>query len=533
MKSKWMFGFLAVALVLAFAPSSYAQIQLQIFNTASPGEIATSRHANTSDPTSLGSGILVSGQLVANSPLSSTLLTFTFPAPITSDPTVPSADPIRIEGDTGVFQGVEIVEMDAEDGTIMIELPHFPPSSPNTNSGSFRLVGVRFDANGKTAPLTASVALSSSANNYIAPATPNFAIVSALGAGINSNMAVGNVDDQDNLGTALVFTNQIGSSFADATASLVINEGIATGWRTAVQASTSGVALPNGTQIRLQVAGVPAGATLNVTADDGDDEDNIPTVSISNSTMTNESTSDSRTVISFTGVVGSGNEPNMTAIDRIQLNFNLTGVPTSLTAGPITITATMWPVGDALDDDDEATVEDGFPRFAQANVGPVTIGQVVTANTTLLIPYLVKFGFFDTGIAIANTTADPFGANSGGATASSGPIRVWLFPRNATNNGAGTMRTITTSATVRPGLGLSSDGTLAAGGTWSVLLGELWTAAGQTGDFFGYAFIQTDFLLAHGTSFIFDGRGFTSASPVLVLTPPASQPRNETEGLNN
>jgi len=185
--SKWMIGLLAVALVIALAPSSFAQVQIQAFNTASAGEIQTNRNAQTSDPTSIGSGILISGQLIANSPLTTTTLTLTFPGPITSagncdatlgtacTPGIPSADPIQIQGSSGLFAGVTAVQtINFSKGTITIQLPGTlgwggaGVNVSNSQSGTFRLIGVRIDVNGLTAPLTAGVSLSSSANNYIA-----------------------------------------------------------------------------------------------------------------------------------------------------------------------------------------------------------------------------------------------------------------------------------------------------------------------------------------------------------------------------
>src|SRR6185436_17883140 len=76
----------AVAIVMSCGVSGLAQINLQIFNTPSPAEIQTNHMAQTSDPSSIGNGILVSGALIANSPLNTTTLTFAFPAPITSSP---------------------------------------------------------------------------------------------------------------------------------------------------------------------------------------------------------------------------------------------------------------------------------------------------------------------------------------------------------------------------------------------------------------------------------------------------------------
>src|SRR5689334_708897 len=111
-----------------------------------------------------------------------------------------------------------------------------------------------------------------------------------------------------------------------------------------------------------------------------------------------------------------------------------------------------------------------------------------------------------------------------------------LFPTTAT--GAGTTFSITTSSTVRPGSGLSSYGALAVGATWSVLMSQLLTAAGQTGSFQGYVFITANFLNAHGTATISDFRTYSLTANVLVLPPPATQSRSgsgagSAEALNN
>jgi len=209
----------------------------------------------------------------------------------------------------------------------------------------------------------------------------------------------------------------------------------------------------------------------------------------------------------------------------------------------------MWPIGTAFSTD-AATSADGkvggvlskvvdetgatsdlvVPRFAAAEVGPATIGNVVAATTTLLMPLAEKVGPFDTGIGISNTTADPFGVNGGGATATAGTITLDFFPRTAT--GAGTAFSLTTSSTARPGAGLSANGELAAGGTWLVLLSELLTSAGQSGDFVGYIFIRTNFLLAHGTATISDFKTYSLSANIYVLPNPTGTSRN-TLGLES
>ena len=145
------------------------------------------------------------------------------------------------------------------------------------------------------------------------------------------------------------------------------------------------------------------------------------------------------------------------------------------------------------------------------------------------MPYAAVLAPFDTGLAIANTSADPFGSGGGGASASAGSIRLDFFPTAATG-GAGTAFSLTTSATVRPGAGLSSDGTLAAGATWTVLFSQLLPAAGSTAPFIGYVFIQANFLNAHGTATISDFRTYSLTSNVLVLQPPATSPRSSPAG---
>jgi len=447
---------------------------------------------------------------------------------------VPTGDPMRITGATGLFVSATIQTVNFSAGTVTINLP---ASASNSASGTFRLVGTRLDVNGKTAPLTATATLGSSSNNYILQTT-SIPVINALGPGIAS-MTVGSNGTNANNGTALVFTNQTNSAFAKDKASVVLAEGFASAWRSTTQTTTTGTDNPamNGTLIRLTVAGLPTGtsALLTIAGSGGVATPNAVFIS-GNSTAT----------VDVTNVASNSNvayikflSTDITKVESLQVDIQLQGTPTNLTPGAITVTATMAPVAAALSGGvPSQSVPSGtglptaYVRFAQADVGPVTIGSIVAANTTLLIPYAVKVGTYDTGIAIANTTLDPFGTGAGGATASAGTIVFTMFPRNAT--GADPSFTLTTSSTVRPGVGLSTSGTLVAGGTWTGLMSDIMTAAGKTGDYFGYIFIQTNFLDAHGAAYIFNGAGFTSSTPVLVLAPPASNSRNgNVESLNN
>lgn len=535
--SKWMIGLVAVVLMLTLTPSSFAQVQIELFNTPSPREIETSRNAVTADPFSPGAGLLVSGQLLANSSLTTTDLRLTFPASITTgiaDPSFATAaanDPsaleaIRIEGAIGLFASATISTINFSAGTITLTLPGFPPPAGNTQSGSFRISGVRLDLSGRAAPLSlTSATLSSNANNYIAPSSMP-SLISSFGAGI-SGMALGAS------GTFSLFTTP-GSPIIDATASIVISEGFASAWRTSTQNTTSGNSTGvNGTNIRLTIAGMPAGVTATLTPSGA--SATVPGTTLSSATLTSGTLT---TTITLTST-------DMNVSETIPIAIAITGSPTgTLAAGAvITLTASLAPnpsgtTGSAVlqTTGGEAGTPGftGFPKYTAAEIpsGGLVIGSTIAAKTTMLLPYVVRIGTaFDTGIAIANTTKDPF--TTGAAVETDGPISFYLFPR--TGAGVGTEAAASTSAVPSLGTGVNSVGTVLAGGTWTGLLSQIMAAAtpATTGDFVGYVFVETNFLNAHGVAYLIQGTTITSGLPILLLQQPAVTARNAAPGAGS
>ena len=185
LRSRLIVGLMMALMLLVTAQSSFAQVSIALTaNPPSPGEIQTNKNAQTAEPGVTGGGILVTGSLIANSNLTLTRLRITYPSPITSSPArcyssnsatefacpdvgtnatgVPSNDPIRIEGQTGVFAAVTQPILNTAQSRIEIWLP---AAVANTASGSFRIVGVRIDANGKTGAQSATAALSDAAAN--------------------------------------------------------------------------------------------------------------------------------------------------------------------------------------------------------------------------------------------------------------------------------------------------------------------------------------------------------------------------------
>jgi len=236
MKSKFLFGLVAVMVVLALAPSSFAQVQLQIFPQGSSQEIQTNRNAQTGDPTSSGAGLLISGSVLAASPLTTTSLFIDYPGIMTSSTAIPAADPVRLEGASGLFSLATISSINYGTGVVEIVLPGTVGSggpiagTAPFAAGSMRLVGVRLDVNGLTAPVSAAFSLGSNSNNYILN-TQAGTVINALGKGIAS-LAIGSRSSSV-ASTGSSFTILTTRTVAGAgTMSFTITEGFASAWRT-------------------------------------------------------------------------------------------------------------------------------------------------------------------------------------------------------------------------------------------------------------------------------------------------------------
>jgi hypothetical protein len=528
---------LVIALVLfVMAPGSFAQVSITLTPNASSAEAQTNKTAQTASPGVAGGGILVTGQLIATSPLSTTTLRVSFPSPITSSPAsctdgdtvvacadgaVPAtgSDFVRIEGATGVFATVSNPVLNTASSRIEITLPGTVGSggsNANSLSGSFRLVGVRIDANGKTGAQNITVALSSSANNYLLQTT-SATVINDIAPGIG-NVGIGARPGGTSEGTATIFTNR---TAPDKKASIAIVEGFASAFRTATQSSNSGSAVNNSSRLRLTFNNVPSGVTLTLSINSIGT--NLNGLFVATGTVNQLITSASSTAtIEIT-------KSSLTTVETMEVDvtdITLTSTAAVTSAGSINVTVSYAPNGDALRDNGSPTDDAGYPVFTEQESSPVTLVNITAASTTILIPLAEKLGAFDTGISVANTTLDPFGGTSGGgAAASAGTLRFDFFPSSAT--GQVTACTLTTSSTNRPGFGIASDGTIPAGATYLVLLSQLLPVSNcAAGDFVGYIFITANFLNAHAAATISDFRTYSLAAPALVLPPPATTPRS-------
>jgi len=569
-------GLVTILLIVAMAPSAFAQVSITVIPDVDNGDINTNNNALAAAPGVNGSGVLVVGSLIAQSPLVSTVLRIAYPGPITSlaaggtvpagalnctiggykalntnsgsggafqcnnGTGVPANDAIRISGASGVFAmvGTATPLLNTTNQRIEILLPDITGGGGNTQSGSFRLVGVRMNANGLTGAQTITASLNTSVNNYLIGSPSSGTVINTLNAGIGT-LAIGLAPGNSGIGgsttgagTATIFTN---GNIARSQGAFILTEGCASCWRTKSQNGNNGASVvDNSTQIRLTFSNVPAGVTLSLSTNTGTASSNS-SLAASITTGSSITSASNTAVIDFTGTSTSN-------VETLEVDYTVAVASTASvsTAGSITVTATMYPIGTGVGNDPTLTsvtnvpTETGpaYPTFVDLEVGPVTVVNIVPANTTLLMPYAITLAPYDTGIAVANTTSDPFGSGAGGATKSAGTLTLTFWNTPAT--GAPTSFSLTTSATVRPGGGLASDGTLPSGAVWTVLLSQLLTAAGQTGNFTGYVFIQANFLNAHGTATISDFKTYSLTANVLVLPPPATTSRtaNGAEGLH-
>ena len=141
-----------------------------------------------------------------------------------------------------------------------------------------------------------------------------------------------------------------------------------------------------------------------------------------------------------------------------------------------------------------------IPRFSSDPTSPVSVIGVTSDQTTLSLPYALATMGFDTGIAISNM-------NTG--TDQEGAITFMLY-----QNGDEAVK-YTTDAN-SPGSGLT-NGVLAAGTTYAVLLTDILDAAGVEGGFLGYAMITTDFTDAAGIAYISDWAAFSATATLSVV----------------
>jgi hypothetical protein len=212
-----------------------------------------------------------------------------------------------------------------------------------------------------------------------------------------------------------------------------------------------------------------------------------------------------------------------TVREELEVDVTLT-VTTStrpLPAATVNFTASLAPIGTAFDADGDP-ITDVIPRFAAAEVGPAELFSIIGSQTTLLIPYAVtaEAGGYNTGISIANTTADPGTTAMGGfhtAVKQSGPVTFYMYPQMPAGGSAVPAMFSYQTKAGSPGTGLDASGNVPAGSTYTVLLSQLLSTAGAPADFQGYIFMVANFTNAHSLYVVANFGGFAQGAQALVV----------------
>jgi hypothetical protein len=145
-----------------------------------------------------------------------------------------------------------------------------------------------------------------------------------------------------------------------------------------------------------------------------------------------------------------------------------------------------------------------IPRFADLSTAS-NIFTITICQTALLFPFVTSQGGFDTGIAIANTTSDPFGTRNQNGTCTMN----WY-------GGAGSPAAVTSP---------------------SIPTGTVYTTLSSTSapNFTGYMIAVCNFQLAHGFAFVSDigARNLAMGYLALILPDGEGNRNSRTEQLNN
>ncbi|HXJ43263.1 MAG TPA: hypothetical protein VNH18_28540 [Bryobacteraceae bacterium] len=319
----------------------------------------------------------------------------------------------------------------------------------------------------------------------------NFVICNAYSPRINAvNLATN---------PAAATTVVAGSSMAFA---VRVNENFASAFKSIAGESSTVVngtnAVTNGTRFQVNFANVPNGVSLFVpngvlTSTNGSAATAQLTSSAAGTALAPVTGSTSASITTSTGLTSGGasslapvalssgagsavfeiivQDPNN--LDRFDIPvFVVTtanSVPGSATA--LTASVSLSPTGSTV-----------IPNFAVGgSTTTLTASAFNICSTSLLFPFVTNQLGFDTGIAIANTSTDPFGA--AGATAQAGTCSLNFY-----GAGAPSPANVTTP---------------------NVPTGTVYTQvlSGVAAGFQGYIIAQCNFQYAHGFAFITDGVG--------------------------
>lgn len=178
-------------------------------------------------------------------------------------------------------------------------------------------------------------------------------------------------------------------------------------------------------------------------------------------------------------------------------------VPTAyMTATPSLAPISPNPAGNKPDVGAFTPSDNAYPRFSPGTIAPLNEYYLIGCQCDLLFPYIVDQAGLTTGIAIANTSVDPYGD-----TGQSGYLSLFFYPDAGSTVGTvGTPIVQTTSNKIAGG----DEFMMVVGGTGydanssGALAPDPGFTTGSTAGFQGYMIAIAGFQYCHGYAFITD-----------------------------
>jgi len=488
------------------------------------------------------------------------VLTISLPVPITNTQTFPTTpNGIRVVNGTGAFitanagnkaatapagANVGISSISNSGGTIVIGLGtpvatsgDIPPQNPTTSVtfaagtpavpsySTFDLDGILVSTNGKTGEIDASMTSTGGVN----VGTGTVAVITTVAAGlVDPTVPTGSLP-------AAVLALPNGGTTAIAGGSAVLNSA-----GTAIKSNFTIKIAENYPELFKSAAQFNGGGTfpaspassvlVNVVFK------NVPTgLTISGcAAVLTDTSGNTGATVTGSPVVSATNVSAVAPVLTITFTANTTLTTTTvlwvtctnvsagtatlpLPSANVTAQVELAPLGAALSSLNGAltALNTGqTPRYQDTlqPTTPITVVVFPPSQTSLLLTFASVGAGYNTGIAIANTSTDPFTPAGGGATPINGTITFNMYKID------GTSKSYTTT-TGSPGQGLSAGGVLNSGSVYLVNLSDLLTAAAYGTTFNGYMFITTNFTNAHGaaTVYLTSTGDAALSSPTLIM----------------
>jgi hypothetical protein len=543
---------------VAFGQASTVTCGISAFGVSTPRATATGH----TEPIAAGPGVLGAaggGDIRVTCQNTSTttaatpgvvVLTISLGVPITDSTAFPVGAAIRIAATSGDLAGnVGISAVNNSAGTIVIGLgtptttqtvnpttgPTFAANAAGNTTTTFDLLGVLVSVNGKTGAVIASLSASGGVNIGTVPANTaagaTAQVIDTITAGILDPTVAASIPA--NVSTTLTggaaVLNSAGSPVGGKNNfTIKITENNIDTFRSAAQFNGGGAGVfptsaSSSTQVVVSLNNIPpglniSGCTAALTNANSSTAQSAGSPVLSQGNLT--AAAPTLTVV-FTA------NTDLTVADTLWIscsNVSLGSATTPLPATPITAQVTLAPTGTPLCSLGVASTtgtsactgltNGNIPRY-QSLLQPATPIAVVVfppSQTTMLVTFASVGAGYNTGIAVANTSTDPFTPANGGAAPINGTITFNLYKIDGTSK-------VYTTTTGSPGQGLSTGGVLNSGSTYLVNLSDLLTASAYGTTFNGYIFITTNFTNAHGaaTVYLTSTGDAALSSPTLIM----------------